>query len=157
MGRQNLSCLTKKQFLLSSSGQNIDLRSAAHKSKGKLHHWREPMHVIGEQYSVRDHCLRAVLPLVTNVVLLACGCENSNGTTVTMKYLLGSSTVLEIPVRIESSRIAEGDWADGKSESLEVTWNRHPDVIFDEVWFGFDSSNLDERESGNVSRKECLV
>ena len=104
------------------------------------------MHVIGKQYSVQDHCLRVVLSLVTSVVLLACGCENSNGTTVTMKYMLGSSTVLEMPVQIASSRIAEGDWADGKSESLEVTWNRHPDVVFDEVWFGFNSSNLNERE-----------
>lgn len=95
---------------------------------------------------MQAHCLRGVLSLVTSVVLFACGCENSNGTTVTMKYMLGSGTVLEMPVQIASSRITDGDWADGKSQSLEVTWNRHPDVVFDEVWFGFDSSNLNERE-----------
>lgn len=92
--------------------------------------------------------LKHSLWLICAVVALIgdLGCGNARVITVTMVYRVGTRDVEQFSVPVLSSSMLKSAWPDGVAESLEVTWDRAPQILFHEVWIGVDSLDPAERE-----------
>lgn len=92
---------------------------------------------------------------ILNVLLwLACisGCSKSGVSTANSHSVLlehahsnGTSIVQSRAVPIAECNLTQTSWPEGQFDSLEVSWDRMPEIRFHEVWVGYDSPNSDER------------
>lgn len=90
---------------------------------------------------------RIAIGLLLLVGCAGCGSsQNRHGVQVDAQVYLGDKLIQTRKVEVAASNLVNADWLNGTFPTLEVAWRRQPDLLFHEVWIGFQSSDAAKRE-----------